>query len=133
MDFEELGVSHDEVLGEFYFQPLNSDEDVVGFFTCVMTLSEEVYEETLARLYEAISVLNFYIPNGAFGVSKDMGAITYRVCLVYPLTTEKDALFDLANAAMGNTLTLLDRWVDIVLRISEGKGDVRDIESALGL
>ena len=131
--FDEIGVSHDDVFGEFFFHNISSDENVTGIFNGLITLDDGLQKEQLPKLYEALTVLNYYMRNGAFGISADGRQLAYRVCLPYPLSMEKEALFDLVNTAIGNAYVNLDEWVDIVLRISEGECDIESITSALGL
>ena len=131
--FDEIGVSHDDVVGEFFFHNISSDEDVTGIFNGVITLADELSGENLPKLCEALAVLNYYIRNGAFGISADKKQLSFRVCLPYPLGTDKDTLLELVNTTMGNAYVTLDEWVDIVLRISEGECDIESITSALGL
>ena len=131
--FDEIGVSHDEVFGEFFFHNIVSEEDVTGIFNGLFTIYDNLPEENLAKVYEAISVLNYYIRNGAFGVSADRKMLTFRVCLPYPLATGKQELYDMVNTTMGNAYVILDEWVDIVLRVAEGETDVESVISALGL
>ena len=130
--FDEIGLSHDDALGEFYFYPVGTDEDVTGFLSCVITLSEELQTEHLDKLYEALSVLNFHILSGSFGVSADRKFLSYKLCVPYPLSMGKDELYDFVNIVTGNAVTMADQWADMVLRIAEGEGSVDDVTDALG-
>ena len=56
--FDELGVGNDDVVGEFFFYPMGSEDDKTGFFSCVLTIADDLDEANLPGLYEAISVLN---------------------------------------------------------------------------
>lgn len=132
VDLYELGVEHDETLGEFYFMPLATGDDKTGFFNGIITLTEELEQEHLDKLYEAISILNFHMLSGSFGVSQDKRFLSYKLTIPYPLDMEKEELYSLVNCAMGNAVTVCDQWVDIVLRISEGKGDVQDVMDIFG-
>lgn len=132
VDFDELGLGHDSVLGEFYFYPVTSDEDTVGLFSSVLTVAEEIPEENLPAVYEAISVLNFHILTGAFGVSKDRRFLAYKQCVTYSLDMTKEELRKHVDITMGNVVSTVDQWVDMVIRISEGEGSVEDVLDALG-
>ncbi|MBO6115277.1 MAG: hypothetical protein J6N21_02950 [Butyrivibrio sp.] len=133
IDMYEMGVGNDEALGEFYFTPLVTDEDKTGFFNCVITLSETLDETNLANLYEALTVLNFHLLSGSFGVDMNRNYLAYKLTVPYPLDMKKDSLSDLVNVTMGNAFMICDQWIDMVLRISEGKGDVDDVIDAFGL
>lgn len=129
--FDELGVGNDDAVGEFFFYPIGSNEDVTGFFSCVLTIADDLDEANLPGLYEAISVLNFHMLSGSFGVSKDKKILAYRQCVPYPLSMDKDALLEFVNSVTGNATVVLNQWMDMVLRISEGEGDVEDILEAV--
>ena len=129
--FDEIGLGHDEAIGEFFFYPLGSDEDMTGFLSCVITLSENLDPKYLEGLYEALAVLNFHMLSGSFGVSADGKFLSYRQCVPYPLTMGKDELFDFANVVTGNAVAMADQWADMVLRVAEGEGSTEDIKDTL--
>ncbi len=133
VDLYEMGAGNDEALGEFYFTPLVTDEDKTGYFNCVITLSDELEKSNLPGLYEALTVLNFHIIGGSFGVNMGGKYLAYKLTVPYPLDMKKEKLLDLVNVSMGNAFLICDQWMDMVLRISEGKGDVEDIIDAFGL
>ncbi len=132
VDFDELGLGHDSVLGEFYFYPVGSEEDTVSFFASVLTVADELSEENLSNVYEAISILNFHMLSGAFGVSQDHRFLAYKQCVAYSLDMDKESLRKHVDLTMGNAVSIVDQWADMVLRISEGEGTVDDILDALG-
>ena len=133
VDLYQLGAASDEVLGEFYFTPLATENDKVGYFNCVITLSEELEQAYLGKLYEAVAVLDFHLMLGSFGVSADGAFLSYKLTVPYALDMDKDTLFETVNIATGNAIAVCDQWTDMMLRISEGKGDVEDVKSAFGM
>ena len=60
-----------ETLGDFYFRPVNSEDDTAQTFMCVITITDELPPERMSEFYEAMSYVNFNLPAGCFSVDKD--------------------------------------------------------------
>ncbi len=129
--FDELGVGPDEAVGEFFFYPLGSEDDVTGILGCVFTIADEINQAVLPQLYEAISILNFHILTGSFAIDKDKNLLVYRQCVPYPLSMTEEMLYEFVNTVTGNATLILDRWMDMVLRIAEGEAGLEDILDVL--
>ena len=128
---DEIGMDGNEAAAEFFFRPLMEDDDEVQYFACVITLLDELDEANLPTLYEAMSAINFLLPCGSFAVSIDKQTLAFR--LTAPVSTEmgEDELYDEMNIVLGNALTFVDLYVDVLVDVAEGNATMEDVLEAL--
>ena len=50
---DELGDGDTEIVGDFFFRPLETEEDEVQYFSVMITITDEIPGERLTALYEA--------------------------------------------------------------------------------
>ncbi|MCR4656376.1 MAG: hypothetical protein K5770_09140 [Lachnospiraceae bacterium] len=130
--FDDMGFDGEEVLGEFFFTPVTSDEDTVQHFSAVLTLRDEIGEEHLPELFEAMSYVNFSLPCGCYCVDGEKQFLTYK--LTVPISTEAsdEVLFEEMNVCMGNALASADLYMDLLIKILDGQATVSHILESLG-
>jgi len=118
-------------IGEFYFIPPSSKEDTVQHFCATLTIADELKEEFLPPLFEAMSYVNFNIPCGSFSVDKDRSMLSFR--LVTPLSaglSGEDLLLQM-NISMANAFASADLYADELIKVSGGEKTVEDIRGIL--
>ncbi len=126
--FDELGSNNDEAFGEFFFNPIMSDEDAVQYYTCLIILTEEVDKDKLPLLYEALTFINYYLPFGCFAIDGDNESIVYKYVQALPINMKDDALYEQIQIAMGNAITIADSNINLVLSIEDGTMDMDDVK-----
>ena len=129
--FDGLGMDHDPVLGEFFFSPGQSEEDRVLHFNAVLTLADEIDEERLPALYEAMSYINYRLPCGSYALDREHTYLVYK--LVTPLSAELpgELLFAEMNVGAGNAVACCDLYMDTLLRLLEGELTIEDVTEEL--
>lgn len=132
--FDDIGFDNEDgVVGEFLFLPLVSEEDEVQYFTAAMTIADVIPQENLSKLYEAIAVLNFYIPCGAFSIDKNKQVLAYKMTNPIPIALTGDALYEQVNVSMGNAVAITDQYCDLILRVNAGELEVEDMLEEIGV
>ncbi len=125
--FDDMGDGDEEVYGEFCFRPLMSDEDQVQFFTCMLTLSDDVPEEHRDKLFEAMSYINFQIPCGCFTMDKTGTFLCFRESMPMPIDLMGDELYEQMNLIAGNAVVTTDAYMSALLQVSRGEMSVEDV------
>ena len=127
---DEIG-DDEGVIGEYYFTPIESEEDEVQFFNALITISEDVPEDP-AALFEAMSYINFTIPAGSFAIDKDHNFISYRLSIPMSIDLGREAVYDAMNIAAGNSAAIADSYAGVLLDVVNKKLSVEEVEDLLG-
>ncbi len=115
-----------DALGEFFFMPSEEDAEV-QFFVNLITISEDLSQETLGELCIAISMLNTYITTGAFAVDPTSGSLIYKNSVAIPINISYEQTKDYVNMAMGISIELVDGIAYMLEEVNEGKRDAKSV------
>ena len=111
----------DGAAGEFFFMPFSTGEERVQYFCAVLTLMDDIPEENLPALYEAMSHINFALPCGSYSVDREGRFLTYKLTVPLPAELQGDALYDEMNICVSNAVNTADAYADILIKISCGE------------
>lgn len=128
---DNLGYENNEVMGEFYFLPLFGENQKFHYFTVVMTLDEEVPQEKVQVLSDAVNMLNYYMPIGAFTVQKNGGILAYKHAGLLPIDMDTEKLVDLADGMIGSAMSLVNDYVDPFMQLLNGQITLAQFELEL--
>ena len=128
---DEIG-DDEGAIGEFYFSPIDSEDDEVQIFNALITLSEEVREESLANLYEAMSYINFTIPSGAFSIDKDHRFLCFRLSVPMGIDAGREEVYELINIATANAVAIADGYAGVLMDVIDEKMSLNDVTDFLG-
>ncbi|MBQ7677938.1 MAG: hypothetical protein IJT32_06865 [Lachnospiraceae bacterium] len=121
-----------EILGDFYFRPVNDEEDTAQAFMCVLTITDELPKERMADFYEALSYVNFNVPAGCFSVDKDHRFFCYVLTSIMPMELPDDLLFHQMDIAVGNACMIADTYIPILCDVLDGTIGVDGVVEFLG-
>ena len=111
----------DGAAGEFFFMPFSTGEERVQYFCAVLTFMDDIPEENLPVLYEAMSHINFALPCGSYSVDREGSFLTYKLTVPLPAELQGDALYDEMNICVSNAVNTADAYADILIKISCGE------------
>lgn len=118
----EFGNNMEDAMGEFFFMPaIEGREEDAFYFNCVLTLTENLTEERLPDLYEAIAILNYYTEAGTFAVSKAGDMLVYRNSIAVPLEMSDETALELISENIAFSLNASERFADVLFRVSDGR------------
>ncbi len=121
---ENTGANIEDVIGQFYFSPIVTDDDTVQYFNAVIFLTEDIDEKRLPALYEAMSYINYYNVTGAFSIDEMHENLIYKASIPMPIEMNDDVLYDQVEAVMGNAITIVDKFTDVLMGILDGSGSI---------
>ena len=130
--FDDIGRGDEETYGEFYFTPLQSEEDEVQYFTGMITLLDDLDEAYLPVLYEAMSYINFQIPVGTFMIDKTHRFLSFKVTAPMPVDEDDKVLFDQASAVASNAVLVADVYAGVLLDVASGAATIDNVVEILG-
>ena len=107
--------------GEFYFDPISSEEDEIQHFSCVITLMDDLPKDHLPELFEAMTYINFGLPCGRYCVDKDQTFLAYRLTVPLPMELSGDQLFDQMNICMANAVAAADIFLEPLVQLAGGE------------
>ena len=125
------GIGKEGASGDFFFQPFATPEDVVQYFSAVLTLTDEFDETHLPALFEAISYINFHLPCGAFCIDEDKDFLSYKLPLPLPLDLSGDRMLSQMNIIAGNALSAANMYARLLFEVKDGKKSAADVAAAL--
>ena len=129
---DEMGDPDDEPVGQFLFRPLQSEEDTVQYFVSIITLWDELPEDRLGQLYEALAYINFSLPTGCFSIDKDHRFLCFVLSLPLPMDLPKDEVFRQVDLSIGNAIGVADMYMGIISDVMTGKEDASGVIEFLG-
>ena len=129
---DEMGDGDMEILGDFYFGPIRTEDDPAQQFLCVITITDELPPERLPALYEAISYINFTLPAGCFSVDKDHRFFCFVLNTLLPMDLEDPLLFREMDLAVGNACSIADSYIGILTDVLNGKIGAEGVVEFLG-
>lgn len=115
---DSFGVSGAEVMSRFYFAPMEVSPEGVQYFVAMSTLSDELPIERVAEVSQAVGMLNYYIPYGAFAVDPLTRSVIYRITT--PITTElsEEELIEEVDILAGQSLDMAERYCYLILQVA---------------
>ena len=129
---DELGDRDMGVAGDFFFRPIQDEDDAAWVFLSVFTITNEIPAERLQPLYEAMSYINFNIPVGHFCIDKDHKFLTYISSSLIPADLEDDEIFREMDIAVGNAFATADSYINILTDVLKGTIGPEGIVEFLG-
>lgn len=123
----DFGMKNDEIMGEFYFMDMPGVTQS-QYFVCTLTLTENLEQGYLEELSYVISMVNCYLPYGAFSFDLSNSMLVYKLTNILPVDMTEDQLFDQVNICMGHAIEMTQKYIDTILDLSEG---ALSIEEAL--
>lgn len=129
---DEVGDTDSEMIGEFFFRPLLTEEDEVQYFAAVLTLPDEIPADRLPALYEAVSYVNFTLPAGCFSIDMDHQYFCYVLSVPLPIDLEDGEVFREMDLAAGNAMAIADAHVGILLDVINGREGIEGVRQFLG-
>lgn len=121
-----------EILGDFYFRPVSSEEDTAQAFMCVITITDDLAAERLGAFYEAMAYVNFNLPAGCFSVDKDHRFFCYVLTSLMPMELDDDLLYREMDIAVGNACVIADSYIPILYDVLSGKIGAEGVVEFLG-
>lgn len=122
----EMGPRSDEVMGEYYFMPVEGEGVDIHCFSVSLTLSEDLPENKVAILQEAIRSLNYYLMDGVFLISPDGTQLIYRCTTVFKMTLPYELAMDMIQIIIGLSLQTVEKWVESLLDLESGDAELED-------
>ncbi len=123
-----VGPDSDEIMGEFLFVPLPSDEGVM-YFSAGIALEDEVPILHLDTLCEAMAAVNFIIPVGNFSLHGS--SLYFKFSQPIPTSFAKEDIQALVELAVAHSLDVAGQYVSSLLRVANGKETLETFVSAL--
>lgn len=128
----EVGDS-DGVMGEYFFTPMSSEEDPIQVFNAILTLSEDIPEDNLPALFEAMSYINYHIPVGAFSLNMEHTFFCFKMSVTIPMGYDKDVIYGLMSAAAGNSASIVDLYMQPLMDVANDKISVKEIKEIVSI
>lgn len=116
----EMGAKHDDVMGEYYFMPITGDNVDVHCFTVSLSLSEDLPEDKVDVIQDAIRTLNYYMIDGTFLISPDKTTLFYRSTALFKIDLPYERGMEMIQIVIGIALQVVDRWVKELLDLERG-------------
>ncbi len=129
---DELGDADMDITGDFFFRPLQTEDDAAWVFISLFTISNELPPERLPDLYEAMSYVNFNLPAGSFSIDKDHGFFCYVLSSLIRGDMENADIFREMDIAVGNAFAISDSYIGILSDVLNGKIGAEGVVEFLG-
>lgn len=129
-----IGAETDEILGEYAFLFVDGGENAepdIHAFVCSLTLTEELDGKKSERIGYAIGKINYYLPLGAFLLSPDRTALSYRCSALFSTDWDGDRQKVMALLYMEKCARTVSEWADILDALEYGRMDVKAFDAEL--
>ncbi len=129
---EEVAVDGLTSTGEFFFLPSN-EEDELQFFVNLVTISEELPQETLTELCAAVAIINTYVTTGAFALDLSAKSLIFKHVYEMPIGLPKKSVADFVDMSMGITIQLVQEFAYYLIEVKEGTRNAESVLRALAV
>lgn len=119
--YDEMGPDGDEVMGDYSVIVGENEEDTVAYIESFLTFTEELSNEHLPELYEAISKLNFFLPFGGFTINEAENVLGYKFGMPISMDLTDEGLYGAISLCMTGGFIQANNYVFPLMQISEGK------------
>jgi len=127
---ENFGTVEGDVYGEFFFLPdANEDERKDGYsiFCSTLTICNEIQDEQMADLIQAIGLISGYVSLGGFSVNIPNRTLIFKHVVSIPPTASEEAFRDTAEAAVTLSLDFSEGYAGVLAGIAKGTQPLEDI------
>ncbi len=128
---EDIAAQGLESSAEFFFLPVNEEETGMQIFINLFTLIEEVTEENMTELMLAISMLNAYIPLGAYALDPAEGCLVYKYAKVMPADITKEELHTGMELSMGAAMQTVERFSYLLVEVNDGERNAKSVSDLM--
>ena len=118
-----------EALGNFFFLPGGEDDELLNFVS-LLTISEELHEETIQELCIAVSAINAYMPSEGFAIDFASRSLEFKHTYVLPADLEEADLQEGVELSIAAAIGTVSRYAYLLTEVNEGE---RTAESVIGL
>jgi hypothetical protein len=106
----DLGSEGDEVMGEYYFLPINDENAKFHIFYCVYTLTENMPEMKQEELGRAANMLNFYLPVGSFVFNMQENIMAFKYTSLIPVNSTVEEAMNMIDGNIGLSLQMVEKY-----------------------
>jgi len=125
----EMGTELVDVLGEFFFLPLENEE--VLYFVSSITVMEEIPLDKQMDLAIAVARLNSLIPCGAFAMGNGGENLIYRYTVPVSAELDEEVKMTMLLTAVDTAIQEVDRFIAFLMLVAAGELSVDDMMSLL--
>lgn len=127
----DLGQNGAQCRGEFGFIGMDTELGVQNF-KGIITLGENIGTEHLDELCSAVNALNFYIPFGAFSFDNSGKELVFKHGGPITADIAEETLYDQVQLFMSGAFQMVDKYVDLLMDVAEGKKTAELIKEITG-
>lgn len=114
-------------LGEFFFMPEKEGLSEIGIFQSVITFAEDVDADTLEKLNQVASILNFYMESGSFSGDCEGRNFTFKTSVVLPLDGDMETLKSIVELNAGQAIIAATSFADVFRKVVVGTMSIDEI------
>ncbi len=126
MILQDAAAKDKEALGEFFFMPIQ-EEDEVQFFVNLITLTEELSVDNIGDLSTVVAAINTYITGGAFAIDYSVKSLVYKHSYAMSVDADADEMKVNADLCMGTSFQTVDEYGGILLEVNDGKKTAKEV------
>ena len=108
-----------EVLGEFYFNP-NNEEDELWVFSGTVVFTDQLEEKYIPLLAEALVKMNFYLPIGGFAINAPGKLLSYRIHQTIRISDSDESILEQMRTLINMAFGVPQPYCGVLLKMSEG-------------
>ncbi len=128
---EDVVVEGGETTGEFFFMPMDEEEAGIQIFVNLYTLLEEADKEHAGELLAAVSIINAYMPLGAYAYDPSNNNLVYRYSQVMEAELSNEALKNEMEIAMSAALQTAERFTYLLIEVNDGIRNAASVSAFL--
>ncbi len=126
---EDSTVEGYDATAEFFFYPYE-DGDELQHFTSLITISDELYENTIQELCACVSGINSYMPAEGFAIDFVSRSLIFKHTYVMPVDLDASAMQENVELAISMSLQTVGEYGYLLAEVNDG---MRTAESVLKL
>lgn len=122
---QNMGISDEELMGQFCFLPLQVEDNKCHYFNEVFVISEDVTADVFDAVMEVITQLNFVMPIGAFVMDREHDMLAVKYTAVIPGGDIKEAV-NYIDSSVGVIYGIINQYITELNELIDGKINIEE-------
>ncbi len=128
---EDLAGEGVQSFAEYFFMPMDEKTAGMQLFVNLFTVIDETDENNRGELMAAVSILNNYLPLGAFAFDPAQDALVYRYTHVMAFELSETDMYNEMQMSMSASMQVMERFSYLLLEVNDGQRSAGSISELL--
>ncbi len=130
-DHEALGFGGENAIGQYFFVDFEHAAENTDYFMSVISLEDDLSEDYIDSLFQAVSYLNYYLTYGSFVIS-DENSLMFKLGVPLNSDMDQEKAEEYVNKIIAHSMEAFRRYIGWLVDVANGEMAPADIIELFG-